>query len=60
MNLDPGVQFLAALVMAGLAGYFLIRMDSADTIIQTLKYGALFLASTLHFLALVYGRRSNQ
>ena len=58
MTWEFRVQVLAVMVLAGLTGYFLFRMESADTIISTLKYGTMFLASTLHFLALIYGGRS--
>ena len=57
MTWEFRVQVLAVMVLAGLNGYILHRMDSAETIISTLKYGMMFLASTLHFLALIYGGR---
>ena len=52
------VTLLGVLMLAGVVGYFLFQMESADTIISTLKYGMMFLTSTLHFLALIYRGRS--
>lgn len=58
MTREFRVHVLGLGVLAGVVGYFLIKMESADTIILTLKYGVMLLASTLHFLGLMYGGRS--
>jgi hypothetical protein len=50
-------ELIGAFILAALAYYFLIKMDHAETIIETLKYGFLFLSTTIQ-MSVVTRRRS--
>ena len=46
-------DMVAVIILALMTAYFLVRMDTADTIITVLRYGFCFLASTIHLVGLM-------
>lgn len=48
----------AVIILSLLAGYFIVRMNSAETVIDVLKYGFGLVCATIHLMGAMYGGRN--